>query len=159
MASRNSTNTRDLASFSVLNGPDRLAVMLKAEGKSAEQIATGRYSEFGTTRSKRTVQEWFIPGGRLEQAYLEWSEVLASESVRDAQILARRAARGAVGKLISLSERADDAIALRAATALAAKYLAPGKSGGGFEEEELPPQLEDDVLISIDFELGKMRGE
>lgn len=162
MPRSNETATSAVRQFSSLTAPDRRSVEMKVNGNSTKQISAMLQQEFDITRTDRSVREWFAPGGRLEQPYLEVCERLAQESVRDAKLLIRRGARTAAAKLIELVANGSETTQLRAAQSLAAKYLA--RESGYFDpDEDLPPQLvnegEDDLMLEMTQTLTISRGE
>lgn len=144
MANPDSTNTSELPSFTVLKGHERRAVILKGEGKTNEQIAAHVNNEFALSYSDRTVQEWFAPGGRLEQALMEYNEALAAVALQEARNLIKRGTKAAAAVLVDqLKPGKDEGIRQGAAKALLNKYV-PDKQqmlDSSYEEEELPEEL------------------
>lgn len=143
MANPDSTNASELPSFTVLKGHERRAVILKGEGKTNAQIAAHINNEFTLEYSDRTVQEWFIPNGRLFQALMEFNEAQAALSLKEARQLIKKATRGAAATLISQLANPDAHIAQGAAKALLNKYI-PDKQiqlDNTFQEEDLPEEL------------------
>lgn len=140
---KDSTNTRELPSFSALKDSDRRAVILKSEGKTNDQVTAHINNEFALDYSVRTITEWFQPAGKLKQAYDEYNEALALTSLAEARQLIKRATKGAAANLIKKINSPDDSVSLRASMALLNKYI-PDKQvmlDKDFKEEDLPPEL------------------
>lgn len=144
MANPNSTNTSELPGFTTLRGAERSAVMLRYEGKTYAQIANNINDEFGTTYVERTVNDWFIAGGKLEAAYHELLDAMAAQSLKEARQTIKRASNAAAGVLVDqLRSTNDPLIRQNAAKALLNKFV-PDKQvvldGPGLDED-LPVEL------------------
>lgn len=133
-----------LQDFPGLKNHEKRAVMLKADGKTYEQIKEHINDEFALEHSLKTVQEWFRAGGRLEQAYTEYIGAMAAASLKEAKLVIMRSMKAAAAVLISKMNDPDGRLALDAAKSLLNKYV-PDKQislSAGYEEEELPPELD-----------------
>lgn len=123
MAGENSTNTSVLPSFTALKDHERRAVLLKAEGKQIQQIVANINDEFAHDYQYRTVQQWFVPEGRLYQALMEYNEASAAASLKEARQLIKRSSKAAAAVLVSQLNNPDPKIAQGAAYRLLNKYI------------------------------------
>jgi hypothetical protein len=139
-----STNTSELPSFSVLKDSERRAVILKGEGKSNPQIAAHINDEFAQSYSERTVQEWFVAGGRLEQAYSEFQEAKAHLALQEARQIIKIATKAAAANMISKINSPDDRVSLDASRHLLNKYIPDRQiiSDSPEPESDLPEELQ-----------------
>ena len=120
------------------------AIALKSQGVRHQDIAHTLHREFGTSCSHNTVNQCFAVGGLLEQALAEYNERVASESLRQADLLIKRAALPAAATLVRLLNDPNPNIQLRAAESILNKVFPKGveiRNTGVQEEEELPPEL------------------
>lgn len=151
MARKDETGTSKVQDFPGLKNHEKRAVMLRADGKTYEQITAHVNNEFALDYAQKTVEEWFRAGGRLEQAYLEYVGAMAASSLREGKLLIMRAMKSAAATLISGMQNPDPRIAQEAAKALLNKYI-PDKQialTGEAVEDELPPELDlaaEDIL-------------
>lgn len=144
MATDQQTNAAEVPGFHALKGYERRAVILRYEGKTYNQIANNVNDEFATTYAERTVGDWFMAGGRLEQAYHELMDAMAAQSLKEARQTIKLASRLAAGALVDQLRSANEPqIRQGAAKALLNKYI-PDKQvvldGPGLEED-LPAEL------------------
>lgn len=116
---------QQLPAFSAVKKHEQLAIILRSEGQKYPQIVNQINTDFDLTYKEASVREWFIAGGRLEQAYNEYLEFMADESVREAKIQIKKLSVKAVERLSKLLE--DDSVAdnivERAARTVLAKYI------------------------------------
>lgn len=143
MAKEDEKNIAKLPGFSVIKGHERRAVILRAEGKTIEQITAHINNEFALEYAVRTVQEWFGPGGRLEQAHNEYNEAMAEQSLRAGRQIIKKATSAAAANLVRKIASADDRVSLDASKALLNKYV-PDKQvqlTGEHTERDLPPEI------------------
>lgn len=143
MANPASTNVGELSRFTTLPVLDQQVIVWRAEGHSYKQIAAGLLNEFGAKKSEETIRTWFAPGGRLEQAYLDYNQELADASVKRAKQLAQRLSENAIATLGDLmKETQDGTVRLGAAKALANKYI-PDRQVivGATNEDDIPAEL------------------
>jgi hypothetical protein len=142
---KGTTNTDSkLPEFPGLKLHEKRAVMLRAEGKTYDQVTNHINTEYALDYSVKTIQEWFQAGGRLEQAYLEFVGAMASSSLKEARLLIMRSMKSAAATLISGMNNPDPRIAQEAAKSLLNKYI-PDKQialSGAAIEDELPPELD-----------------
>lgn len=133
-----------LRSFPQLSGQYQKAVMLKSQGIKHKDIAEQLRAEFNITCSHNTVNQWFSSGGILEQAYNDYNERLADESLLQAQELLKQATLPAVAKLVQLMDDPHPMVRLRASQAILGKYIPDRQSvdiQNPFDDEDLPPEL------------------
>lgn len=144
MATKDETNISELPSFSVIKGHERRAVILKAEGKTVAQITAHINDEFAQTYSDRTVQEWFVVGGRLEQAMSEYNEAQAHLALKEAKQLIRKATKAAAANMIAKIASPDDRVSLDASRHLLNKYIPDRQIVADAPEAEadLPDELQ-----------------
>jgi hypothetical protein len=132
---KGTTNTDSkLPEFPGLKLHEKRAVMLRAEGKTYDQVTNHINTEYALDYSVKTIQEWFQAGGRLEQA----------SSLKEARLLIMRSMKSAAATLISGMNNPDPRIAQEAAKSLLNKYI-PDKQialSGAAIEDELPPELD-----------------
>lgn len=141
----NSTNTSELPSFTTIKGHERRCVILRAEGKTYEQITAHINNEFALDYAVSTVKEWFFAGGRLEQAYQEYLEADAMLALKETKRIIKRASRAAAANLIQKIGSHDERVSLDASKALLNKYV-PDKQivmDTPEAEAELPPELQE----------------
>ena len=144
MAKKDATNTSSVPEFPGLKLHEKRAVLLRAEGKTYDQVVNHINTEYALDYSVKTVQEWFQAGGRLEQAYLEFVGAMATSSLREAKLLIMRSMKSAAATLIAGMNNPDPRIAQEAAKSLLNKYI-PDKQialTGEAAEDELPPELD-----------------
>lgn len=151
MATKNETNTKDLPSFSSIKGHERRAVILRAEGRTYAQVTANINDEFALDYAEPSVREWFVAGGRLEQAYNDFVEAQATAALREARQTIKRASNAAAATLVSLLKPGQDPrLQLDAAKSILNKYLPDKQIVLDAEgEDELPDELADvgdDVL-------------
>lgn len=141
---KDSTNTSELPSFSVLKDSERRAVLLKGEGKTIAQVTAHINDEFAQTYSERTVQEWFVAGGRLEQAFSEFQEAKAHLALQEARQLIKIATKAAAANMISKINSQDDRVSLDASRHLLNKYIPDRQiiSDSPEQEADLPDELQ-----------------
>lgn len=146
MATQDATNTKPFKTFLNLDGPEQMAIVLKSEGRMYEEIIADINREFGRQYSLQTLKWWFMAGGKLEQAYLDYLEELGNEAVREAKLLIRRGTRAAASTLIQKLTSKDERVQVRAATGLLNKYV-PDKQitiiEDGVGDDDLPEELSD----------------
>lgn len=118
------TNTKQLPTFSNLKGFEQLAVTLKADGQKYAEIVNTINAEYELAYKELTLRGWFMAGGRLEQAYLEYVDVLADQAVREAKTKIKRMSLTAANTLEDLmkDDVGSNARGLAARTVLA-KYI------------------------------------
>ena len=142
MAERGTSKLQD---FPGLKNHEKRAVMLRADGRTYEQIVNNINDEYALDIALKTVQEWFRAGGRLEQAYVEYTGALAAASLKKAKMLIMRASESAAAVLVDqLKSATDPSLRQSAARTLLNKYI-PDKQvtlSAAHEEEELPPELD-----------------
>lgn len=149
MATADETNTTALPSFSTIKGHERRAVILKAEGKTIDQITAHINNEFALDYSAATVKEWFFAGGRLEQAYSEYNEAMAEQSLKEGRQLIKKATRSAAAVLIrQLGPSFDPNIQQSAAKALLNKFV-PDKQVS-LTGEHVEPTVPDEIAAIAD---------
>ncbi|HSX28921.1 MAG TPA: hypothetical protein VLE73_00010 [Candidatus Saccharimonadales bacterium] len=144
MARVDTTNTADFQRFPALSLPDQLAVQMKYYGNTHIQISTALRSVYGIKKSEHTVRGWFLPGCRLEAAYMDFVDAVADTSVKKAKLLAMRFSERAIGTLGELMTPTHDAnIRLEAAKALANKYIPDRQAScdGVKLEDDFPIEL------------------
>lgn len=133
-----------IRNFAQFSSRYQRAITLKSQGVRHESIALILKQEFGQSCSRNTVNQWFAVGGLLEQALAEYNERIASESLRQADLLIRRAALPAAATLVRLLNDPNPNIQLRAAESILNKVFPKGVetySVTAKQEEELPPEL------------------
>ena len=133
-----------IRSFAQFSSRYQRAIILKSQGFRHLDIAHKLHREFGINCSHNTVNQWFAVGGLLEQALAEYNERVASESLRQADLLIRRASLPAAATLVRLLNDPNPYIQLRAAESILNKVFPKGvgtRSTTIQEEEELPPEL------------------
>lgn len=143
MATKDATNTSNLPAFSSIKGHERRAVILRAEGKSYQQITSHINNEFVLDYAEITVREWFYAGGRLEQAYAEYLEAEAHMSLQEARSLIKRATKVAASNMIRKIGSSDERISLDASRHLLNKYIPDRQIVADSPEQEadLPDEL------------------
>lgn len=143
MANPDSTNTAELPAFTVLKGHQRRAVILRYEGKTYAQIANNINDEFALDYAERTVGEWFMAGGVLEQAYHELLDLMAKQSLQEARSALKLGAKAAANTLLKKLTSNDEKVQVRAAMAILNKYI-PDKQvvmDAPETEDDLPEEL------------------
>lgn len=118
-----STKESELPSFPNIKVHERRAVILRAEGKTYEQITAHINDEFALNFSIDTVKEWFYAGGRLLQAYHEYIEADAAMSLKEARQAIKRSTKAAAANLIEKMDSSDERVSLDATKALLNKYI------------------------------------
>lgn len=152
MANPLETKTAPFSLYSALNGADRLAVQLRFEGRSYEAITATIKSEFGISKSENSVRGWFIAGGRLEAAYMQYTDTMSDIALREAKLLAKRLSKSAIATLGELIKAGhDDTVRLGAAKAIANKYV-PDRQVvvDGGNDDDVPSQLMNDMEGALD---------
>lgn len=124
MATREETNIKKLPAFSDAAPNERFAIELRAEGKTYEEVTNTMNAEFKTAYKMGSVREWFIADGRLNQAYMEYNDMLAAESLKQARMKLKRASERAADTLLELtSSKYDAGVRERAAGRILNKYI------------------------------------
>lgn len=145
MATANEVNTSELPLFSGVKPYERLAIVMKAEGKAPEVIANQINAEFDLDYKPSTVREWFWADGRLLQAYLEYNEKCADLAVEQAKSKIKKLSADAADTLEELMKNSyEGGVRVRAALGILNKYV-PDRQVilDGGKEAGLPAQLGD----------------
>ena len=139
-----STNTSELPAFTTIKDHEKRAVILKAEGKTMEQVTAHINNEFVLDYSVSSVKEWFYAGGRLEQAYSEYLEASAHIALKETRLLIKRASKAAAANMISKINSQDDRVSLDASRHLLNKYVPDRQivSDAPEPESDLPDELQ-----------------
>lgn len=103
MATADSTNTKLLPTFSNIKPFEQLAVQLRAEGKSYEEVTNTINAEFELAYKSPSLRQWFMVGGRLEQAFMEYNEAMADQSIKVAKTKLKAAQTQLADWLIELA--------------------------------------------------------
>ncbi len=151
----NSTNTKELPAFSVLKPYEQAAVVLRADGSTYLEVCNTINADFELSYKPRTVEEWFYAGGKLEQAYQEYNEEIATQRIKEAKQLIRKnslkAAR-VIDEFMDKDKGHDPALRLRAAQTNLNKYIPDRQVVLGKEsaDDDLPEEIADkaDNLVS-----------
>ena len=125
MANPKSTNVKPLPNYNRLSLPEMVAVQFKAGGATYERIAAEMEAAYGFTRSTEAIRDWFRPGGRLTVALDQYSHIMATESLKESQLLLMRFTLPAVTTLCKFLNHPNDRIRLKAAIAIVDLTLAP----------------------------------
>lgn len=96
---RDSLNAQDLPIFANTKPYEQMAIMMRAEGKEGETIAAHINAEYNLAYKRQSIYEWFMAGGKLEAAYMEYLEAYANQSLKMAKL-----------KIKSLSLKATDTL-------------------------------------------------
>jgi hypothetical protein len=143
-----STNSKQLPTFSSIKPYEQLAVVLRSEGKTAEQTVNQINAEYELAYKANTVRDWFMAGGRLEAAYMEYLEWLADQSVREAKLKIKRLSATAADTLEEIMKDANGPVNVRqqAAKTVLGKYI-PDRQiiVDEAKTDELPDSLADDA--------------
>jgi hypothetical protein len=144
MATKHETNTSELPAFSTIKDHEKRAVILKAEGKTMEQVTAHINNEFVLEYSVSSVKEWFYAGGRLEQAYSEYLEASAHIALKETRLLIKRASKAAAANMIAKINSPDDRVSLDASRHLLNKYVPDRQivSDAPEPETDLPDELQ-----------------
>lgn len=86
MATADATNNKQLPTFSNVKEFEQLAITLRSEGKKYAEIANTINAEYDLAYKEMTLRQWFMAGGKLEQAYNEFLEWHADQSVMAAKL-------------------------------------------------------------------------
>lgn len=132
-----------IRSFAQFSSRYQRAITLKSQGFTHQSIALTLQQEFGINCSHNTVNQWFAVGGLLEQALSEYNERVATESLRQANLLIRRASLPAAATLVRLLGDPNPKIQLQAAESILKKVFPKGIGGDEVteNEEDLPQEL------------------
>jgi hypothetical protein len=145
MATSDEIGAGQLPAFSATQPFEQLAIELKSEGKEYDKIVNTLNAEFGLELKQRRVREWFHAGGRLEQAYLEYNQWYADQTVASAKIKIKKLSGRAADTLGELMDEAyDSRVRRQAASDILKKYVPDRQvviddSSG----DELPPSIGD----------------
>lgn len=118
------TNAKQLPTFSNVKEFEQLAITLRAEGKSYAEVANMINAEYSLAYKEITLRGWFMAGGRLEQAYSEYLEWHADQSVMEAKLKIKKlstAAAETLGELIT--DKFDGRVRQQAAKTILGKYV------------------------------------
>lgn len=146
-----STGTSKVPSFSSIKAYERRAVILRGQGQPYEVIKEHINAEFALNYKEPTVREWFIAGGKLEQAYHEYNTAMAEQSLKEAKQVLLRAQRAAATGIVGQFTNPDPRVAQKAMLSVLNKYI-PDKQimlEGPVQDSDLPPELgeEGDKII------------
>lgn len=94
-----STNVKQLPTFSNIKEFEQLAITLRSEGKKYAEIANTINAEYDLAYKEMSLRQWFMAGGKLEQAYYEYLEWHADQSVIRAKM-----------KIKTITEKAADTL-------------------------------------------------
>ncbi len=145
MATKDETNLIALPRFSTLPPVDQRAIVLRADGRTYDQISGILMSEFGLERSPITIRGWFNVNGRLEQAYMDYNQAIADATVKRAKQLAQRLSEQAIATLGDLMKDGNDGtVRLGAAKAMANKFIPDRQVVINNREEDVPSDLMDE---------------
>lgn len=97
-----STNTKQLPTFSNTKPFEQLAIVLRAEGKDYEDVVNTVNAEYSLAYKQQSIRQWFMVGGRLEQAYLEYNEAMADQAVAEAKLRIKKLSLSAATTLEEL---------------------------------------------------------
>lgn len=158
MARVDETNTSKLPAFPSLKTYERRAVVLKAEGKTAEQITEHINAIYALDYSPVTVKEWFKSSGRLLQAYHEYLEADAALALQESRLAIKRSTTAAVRAIVTKLSSLDERIQLDAAKTILNKYI-PDRQvvhESGAMNEDVPEELlgAADAIASDKAEVG-----
>lgn len=124
MATADETNTSSLPQFSAVKPFEQLAVQLRAEGNDYQKVTDTINAEFNLAYKMPSVREWFHAGGRLEQAYYEYLEWHADQSVIRAKVKIKTISEKAAETLEDLlSDKYDGRVRQQAARTVLGKYI------------------------------------
>lgn len=124
MATKDETNVKKLPAFSALKPHERFAVELKSDGKTYDEIVNTINAEYELAYKYNTVRGWFIAGGQLEAAYLEYITMLAEQSVREAKLKIKRLSSKAANTLEeTMGDEYEGTVRVASAKALLNKYI------------------------------------
>lgn len=113
-----------LPAFSALKRFEQMAVTLKADGRTNEQIMNMVNNEYEMAYKLQTVKEWFYTNGRLYPAYLEFNDMLAEQAVHNAKQRLKRLSETAVDTLeITMSDTFEGSVRERSARTILNKYI------------------------------------
>lgn len=144
MATQDATNTSQLVAFSSVGNHERRLIIMRSEGKPYAELVTVARNEFNLRWTESYIRHLFSVGGRLEQAYREYNDALAGQSLREAKQLAQRASKAAIITMTELMGAAQEpTIRLNAAKALANKFV-PDRQivfDGGAGESDIPDEI------------------
>lgn len=119
-----STNIKQLPSFSTIKEFEQMVIMLRTEGKQYAEITNTINAEYGLAYKELTVRQWLMSGGRLEQAYLEYNEALADAMVAEAKLKIKKLSSKAADTLDELmNESVASNVRGNAAKTVLAKYI------------------------------------
>lgn len=124
MATADATGAKQLPTFSNVKEFEQLAITLRSEGKKYAEIANTINAEYNLAYKEMSLRQWFMAGGKLEQAYNEYLEWHADQSVMEAKLKIKRLSVKAAD---TLDELMDDASAgnvrQQAAKTILGKYV------------------------------------
>lgn len=124
MATADETNTSSLPQFSAVKPFEQLAIQLRAEGNDYTKITDTVNAEFNLAYKMPSLREWFHAGGRLEQAYYEYLEWHADQSVIRAKVKIKTITEKAAETLEDLmSDKYDGRVRQQAARTVLGKYI------------------------------------
>ena len=124
MAIKEQKNTKKLSTFHNIKPHEKLAIQLRSEGRTYEQVTNTINSEYDLGYKQQSVRAWFIPGGKLEQAYYEFNDEIAKESLKRAKMKLKKAAESAVDTLLELTgNEHEGGVRVRAASRILNKYI------------------------------------
>lgn len=124
MATADETNTQQLPTFSNTKVFEQLAIQLRSEGKSYEEIRNTINEEYKLAYKQQSIREWFMAGGRLEQAYLEYNEWHADQSVIRAKLKIKKSSETAADTLDELmTDKFDGRVRYQASKTILGKYI------------------------------------
>lgn len=120
----NSTGEKQLPTFANTKPYEQLAIMLRAEGKTSEEIANTVNAEYKLAYKAQSIRQWFMAGGSLEQAYLEYNEALADQAVTEAKLKIKKLSGVAADTLGELmTDKFDGRVRQQAAKTVLGKYV------------------------------------
>jgi hypothetical protein len=116
---------QQLPTYSLLKAHEQLAIALRSEGQPYKAVVAQIEVDYNLVYKEQGIREWFMAGGRLEQANNEYLEFLADESVKQAKLHIKRLSTKASDVLEKLMDDKDtaDNIKERAARTVLNKYI------------------------------------
>lgn len=135
-----------LPQFATLKEHEKLAIIMRAEGKPNRVICNQINDQFDLSYKEMTVAQWFIADGRLEQPYLEYIEYSADQAVIRAKMKIKSMSELAASTLEELmsDKNTADNVRQQAAKTVLGKYI-PDRQVivDQTHADELPSELAD----------------
>lgn len=142
MATKDEINTKELPAFSSTKAHEQMAISMRAEGKTYQEVTNTINAEFNLAYKVNSVMEWFYSGGRLEAAYLEYLAAYADQSLKMARLKIKSLQTKAADTLEDLlGSHVPSNVRQQAARTVLNKFIPDRQIVSDNDKDDIPPEI------------------